>query len=71
MKHLTVVYALPDGFDASEITSHQHMSACSRSHAIDSKNKLLQAMIYVQKQVESGEEISMSKINEAIRSAQA
>lgn len=70
MKHLTLVYEIPDGTRVDELTSHENMIACSWCDAIALKKELLAALLYVQERIESGHEIAMSQINEAIRSAQ-
>lgn len=38
MKRLTIVYALPDGFDARQLVEHEHMTAASWSHALDDRD---------------------------------
>ena len=35
MKYLTVVYHLPETFEASELTNHRHASAMAWSHKMD------------------------------------
>jgi len=37
MRYLTIVYALPYDYDVRDLTSHEHMSACSWSHCIDER----------------------------------
>ena len=38
MKRLTIVYAVPDGFDVRELVEHEHMTAASWSHALDDRD---------------------------------
>lgn len=37
MRHLTIVYAVPDDYDVSQLTGHELVSAMSWCHAIDEK----------------------------------
>lgn len=39
-KFLTVVYRVPNDFNPEELLSHEYMSACSWSHALDERRKL-------------------------------
>lgn len=37
MRYLTIIYALPYDYDVRDLISHEYMSACSWSHAIDER----------------------------------
>jgi len=37
VRYLTIVYALPYDYDVRDLTSHEYMSACSWSHAIEER----------------------------------
>ena len=39
-RYLTVVYKLPEGFDASTLTEHEYMSACAWSHMMDERDRI-------------------------------
>jgi hypothetical protein len=41
MKHLTVVYELPNDFDTREITQHDRIAAISWSHAIHGRDAVM------------------------------
>ena len=45
MKHITVVYSIPDDFDVSELTTHQHASAMSWGHKINECKKTREEVI--------------------------
>lgn len=38
MRHLTIVYLIPDGADARELVEHERMTAVSWSHAIHDRD---------------------------------
>lgn len=60
MRHLTVVYSIPDGFDVSSITGHELASVMDWCHSIDEKNKAV-------KLLESERELSKGKLLERLK----
>ena len=55
MRHLTIVYAVPDDFDVSQLTGHELVSAMSWCHAIDIKNRLGDGVIESRDSVQTGQ----------------
>ena len=50
MRYLTVVYRLPDDFNADSLITHEHMSACSWSHALHDRDSAIKEIEFYKKE---------------------